>query len=105
MYRPPYTSDGRMLLKLPNKYRHDIVVTLNSVERAVYDYILKHLVVKHLIGIYAALIRFRQGTYHFQLWMLHFTDTITLFSSLLPNSIAGQITATDHGYPCGRRIF
>lgn len=67
MYRPPYTSDGRMLLKLPNKYRHDIVVTLNSVERAVYDYILKHLVVKHLIGIYAALIRFRQVCSQIQL--------------------------------------
>ena len=66
-YRPPYTSDGRMLLRLPDKYRHNIVVTLNSVERAVYDYILKYLVANHLIGIYAALTRLRQGTYHFRL--------------------------------------
>lgn len=59
-YRPPCTSDGRMLLRLPSKYRHDIVVTLNSVERAVYNYIIEYLLPKSLIGIYAALIRARQ---------------------------------------------
>jgi len=78
IYRPPYTSDGRMLLRLPNKYQHNIVVTLNPVERAVYNYIVNYLVVKHLIGIYAALTRLRQGTYHFQLWMFYNTDMITL---------------------------
>jgi hypothetical protein len=79
IYRPPCTSDGRMLLRLPNKYRHDIVVTLNSVERAVYNYILNYLVAKHLIGIYAALTRLRQGMYHFQLCMLYNTDMFILF--------------------------
>ncbi|EDQ99001.1 uncharacterized protein LACBIDRAFT_317779 [Laccaria bicolor S238N-H82] len=48
-YRPPYTSDGRMLLRPHNKYWHDIVVTLNSVKHTNYNHVLEYLVVKHWI--------------------------------------------------------